>query len=103
MLYLQDTNGGAPTGSTGALGSPETLSEWAYMRKASGTTVTVLNGITNAKDASDDIYNDAFIKTLTFDVSTWYRVRVDFVHEGATGANCDVKATGKELDELTTA
>lgn len=102
LLYLQDTNGGSPTGTTGGLSSPETLSEWAFMRKASGTTVTVLDGITNAKDSSDDIYNDASVVQFALNVETWSRIRVAFVHEGATGANCDVLALGERLIEHTT-
>lgn len=102
LVYMQDTNGGLPTGTTGGLSSPETLSEWGYLRKASGTTATVLVGITNAKDANDDFYNDASIFQLTLDVSTLSRIRVDFVHEGATGANSDVLALGERLIEHTT-
>lgn len=93
-VYLQDTNGGSPTGSTGALSGAEANSEWAYLRKAASTTATVRDGITNAKDSSDDLYNDASRFEATFDVSSYARVRVDFVHEGATGANCDVRAIG---------
>lgn len=103
LLYLQDTNGGAPTGTTGALSSPETLSEWAYLRKAVTTTVTVLNGIANAKDSSDDIYNDASRFYWCEDVSGYARIRVDFIHEGATGANCDVLVVAVRLIEETTA
>lgn len=103
LIYLQDTNGGAPTGTTGALGSPETLSEWAYLRKAASTTATVRDGITNAKDSSDDLYNDATIASFLLDVTALSRVRVDFIHEGATGANCDVLAKGVRYIEDVTA
>jgi hypothetical protein len=103
LLYLQDTNGGSPSGSTGALASPETLSEWAYLRKASGTTLTVLTGIVSAKDVNDDVYNDASVFSCDLDVSAWSRIRVDFVHEGATGANGDVLVLGERLIEHTTA
>lgn len=102
-VYLQDTNGGSPSSSTGALSSPETLSEWAYLRKAASTTATVRDGITNAKDSSDDLYNDASRFEWTGDVSAYARIRVDFVHEGATGANCDVLVKGVRYIEDTTA
>lgn len=101
-VYLQDTNGGSPSGATGALSSPETLSEWAYLRKAVTTTATVRDGITNAKDSSDDLYNDASRFEWSGDVSSYARIRVDFVHEGATGANCDVRVLGVRLIEETT-
>lgn len=102
-VYLQDTNGGSPSSSTGALSSPETLSEWAYLRKAVTTTATVRDGITNAKDANDDLYNDASRFYWEGDVSGYARIRVDFIHEGATGANCDVLAVGVRYIEDTTA
>lgn len=103
LIYLQDTNGGSPSSSTAALSSPETLSEWALLRKAASTTATVLDGITNAKDSSDDLYNDASHFSVTLDVSAISRVRVDFIHEGATGANSDIMVVGERLTELATA
>ena len=103
LLYLQDTNGGSPSGSTGALSSPETLSEWRFMRKAVSTTVTIAVAITNGKDSSDDIYNDASQFYAALDTTPLKRLNVWFVHEGATGANCDVLVYGVALTELATA
>jgi hypothetical protein len=103
LIYLQDTNGGSPSASTAALAGAEANSEWAFLRKAASTTATVRDGITNAKDSSDDLYNDASKFEWHGDVSAYSRVRVDFVHEGATGANVDIRAIGERLIEDTTA
>ncbi len=59
-----------------------------------GTDITVMVGLTNQKDApgtDDEIWSDA--QQFTFPIPPGLiRVRVDFSHEGATGANCHVMA-----------
>lgn len=103
LLYIQDTNGNSPSSSTGALSGAELNSEWAFMVKAVSTTVTLATGLVNAKDSNDDIYNDASRFYWRGSVSTLARIRVDFVHEGAVGANCDVLVLGVRFIEDETA
>ena len=97
-LYVQDTNAGSPTSTTGSLGSPETLSEWHACDKiVANTSIDIMAGLVNEKDSSDVIWNLA--QFFQFNVEPgWARVRCDFSHEGAAGANVHVKA---ELNEIT--
>lgn len=67
--------------------------EWARCREiVTDTTIDLVDGLTNAKDASDVIWNDADIWTCQLDLTAVGRVRVVFQHEGAAGANCHIKA-----------
>lgn len=78
-LYIQDA---------GTLAN----SEWAKCREiVTDTTIDLVDGLTNAKDSSDVIWNDADIFICSLDVSAISRVRVIFMHEGAAGVNCHVK------------
>jgi hypothetical protein len=99
-IYVQDTNAGSPTGTTGALGSPETLSEWHRVDKiVSNTSVDIMVGLANQKDSSDVLWTDA--EYFKFNVPPGYsRVRVDFSHEGAAGANVHVKAEIIEITDI---
>lgn len=66
--------------------------EWARCREiVTDTTIDLVDGLTNAKDSSDVIWNDADIFTCQLDLTAVGRVRVVFQHEGAAGANCHVK------------
>lgn len=68
-------------------------SEWARCREiVTDTTIDLVDGLTNAKDSSDVIWNDADIFTGQFDLTSVGRVRIVFQHEGAVGANCHIKA-----------
>lgn len=78
-LYIQDT---------GTLAN----SEWGICREITAMpSIDLVDGLTNAKDASDVIWNDANIWVCQLDLTSIGRVRVLFMHEGATGANCHVK------------
>lgn len=67
--------------------------EWARCREiVTDTTIDLVDGLTNAKDSSDVIWNDADIWTCQLDLTAVGRVRVVFQHEGAAGANCHIKA-----------
>jgi hypothetical protein len=80
ILYIQDT---------GTLAD----SEWGRCQEiVSNTSINLIDGLTNGKDSSDVIWNDAEIFTAQIDLEGVTRLRVVFQHEGATGANCHVKA-----------
>lgn len=80
ILYIQDAGVAAD-------------SEWARCREiVTDTTIDLVDGLTNAKDASDVIWNDADIFTCQLNLTSVGRVRVVFQHEGAAGANCHIKA-----------
>ncbi len=85
-LYIQDT---------GTLKN----SEWALCQEIlTDASINLIDGLTNAKDTSDIIRNDADIWTFVLDVSSIKRIRTLFVHEGSVGADCHIKGimtTGK--------
>lgn len=67
-------------------------SEWGRCREiVTDTTINLVDGLTNAKDSSDVIWNDADIFVCSVDLSAIGRVRVLFMHEGNVGANCHIK------------
>jgi len=79
-LYIQDT---------GTLAD----SEWALCDKiVTNTSIDLIDGLTTGKDSSDVIWNDADVFVAQLDLTAVGRYRVIFSHEGATGANCHVKA-----------
>ena len=78
-LYIQDT---------GTLSD----SEWARCQEiVTNTSIDLVDGLTNGKDSSDVIWNDADVFTCQLDLTAIGRLRVVFQHEGTTGANCHVK------------
>ena len=80
LLYIQDT---------GTLAN----SEWGRCREiVTNTTINLVDGLTNAKDSSDIIKNDADMFTCQLDLTAVARARVVFQHEGTAGANCHIKA-----------
>ena len=67
--------------------------EWGRCREiVTNTTIDLVDGLTNAKDSSDVIWNDADIFTCQLDLTAVGRVRVVFQSEGATSVNCHIKA-----------
>lgn len=79
QLYIQDTG-------------TFTDSEWALCQEiVTNTSINLVDGLTNGKDSSDVIWNDAEIFVCNLDVMAVTRLRVIFIHEGATGANVHVK------------
>ena len=68
-------------------------SEWGLCREiVTDTSINLVDGLTNAKAINDIIWNDADTFTCYLDLTGVGRVRVLFMHEGAVGANCHVKA-----------
>ena len=89
-LYIQDTT---------------TLedSEWATCRTfASNASITLIDGLTTAKDSADVIWNDATKVVVELDLKNVESFRVVWTHEGATGANGHVKAIATFHDSYTT-
>ena len=79
VLYIQD----AGTVADG---------EWGRCREiVTDTTIDLVDGLTNAKDNADVIWNDADIFVCQIDLTAVGRVRVVFQHEGTTGADVHVK------------
>ena len=79
-IYIQDAN----TISAG---------EWhRVVAVASNVSLTIADGLEVLKDTSDTIWNDVDTFTAQIDCSAVVRVRVDFQHFGATGANVHVYA-----------
>ncbi len=79
VLYIQDTGNVAD-------------SEWNRCQEiVTDTSIVLTDGLTNAKDSSDIVWNDADIFVCQLDLTAVGRLRVVFQHEGATGANCHIK------------
>jgi hypothetical protein len=79
-------------------------SEWALCKEVvSNTSIDLVDGLTNQQTSSSVIWNDADIFVCSVDCTAISRLRVIFIHEGATGANCHVKALMITADSLTTA
>lgn len=79
ILYIQDTTVVAD-------------SEWGRCQEiVTNTSIDLVDGLTNAKDSSDVIWNDSDIFVCQLDLTAIGRVRVVFLHEGAAGANCHIK------------
>ena len=87
-LYIQDT---------GILAN----SEWGLCREiVTNTTIDTVDGLKNAKDSADVIWNDADTWDMELDLTGIGRVRVLFMHEGAVGANCHIKALATYGDSI---
>lgn len=79
--YLQDT-------------TTDTDSEWCrILTIVTDDTITILDGIANAKDDSDDSWSDAQVVALMVDVHAFQRFKVVYVHQGATGVNSAIWVT----------
>lgn len=86
LLYIEDT---------GTLAD----SEWAQARViTTNTSITLVDGLTNQKDSSDVIWNDASKFVVDVDLSAAESFRVVWMHEGATGANGHIKALAITYD-----
>lgn len=90
-LYIQDT---------GTLAD----SEWATCKTfATNTNIQLIDGLTNQKDSSDVIWNDASRWVVPLDLNGIESFRVVWTHEGAAGANGHVKALAITHDSDTSA
>lgn len=79
-IYVQDTSVVAD-------------SEWHTVDKiVSNTSIDIMLGLTNQKDNADVIWGSAQQFSIPLNCAGLSRIRVDFSHEGATGANVHIKA-----------
>jgi len=64
-------------------------SEWHQVDRLDtvGTDITLTQGLVAAKDTSDNLYTEAEHFSMLLDLSGVVRWRVNYKHEGATGAN----------------
>ena len=91
LLYIQDA---------GTLAD----SEWGEcVGLVTDTSLTLLDGLTVAKDSSDVIWNDASKFVAALDLNSIESFRVVWIHEGGTGANGHVKALAITYDSDTSA
>ncbi len=68
-------------------------SEWAKVEQiVTNTSVDITDGLTTGKDASDFLWGSAERFAFSFDLRSVARLRVIFMHEGGTGANCHIDA-----------
>lgn len=68
-------------------------SEWCKVRSfVAATSITLVDGLTVAKDNADLIKNDARKWVVPLDLTSAESFRVVWTHEGTTGANGHVKA-----------
>ena len=88
LLYIQDV---------GTLAD----SEWNRCQEiAANTSITLIDGLTNQKDSSDLVWNDADKFICQLDLTSVGRVRVVFQSEGATSVNCHIKAMAVYGDSI---
>lgn len=69
------------------------LSEWNRCKSVeAGVSITLVDGLTRAAAINDVCVNDCDIFICALDLTAVTRIRVVFFHQGATGADCHVKA-----------
>lgn len=67
-------------------------SEWGVCQEiVTDTSINLVDGLTNGQTSSSIIWNDANVWTCGLDLTGIGRIRVIFMHEGVTGANCHIK------------
>ena len=67
--------------------------EWGRLQEiVTNVSLNLIDGLTNEQTSSSVAWNDADVFVAQLDLTAVTRVRVVFQHEGATGANCHVKA-----------
>ena len=67
--------------------------EWRTLREyVSNTSVTILDGLEVQKDSSDFIWSNAEVRPAFYDLVGVERIRLSFLHDGATGANVHIMA-----------
>lgn len=87
-LYIQDTGVVAD-------------GEWNMCQEiVTNTSINLMWGLTNAKDGSDIIFNDAEMFVCQLDLTAVARVQVNFMHEGAAGANVHIKSIAISGDDI---
>lgn len=99
-IYIRDTNGGSPKSTTGALSTGDQDSEWGTVADLPDTqSIILVDNPTNAKDSSDEVY-EAEQFSMHLELGGISRLRVVFIHHGATGANCHVRVTAGTTDSI---
>lgn len=79
--YIQDT-------------TTEADSEWCYILTiVTDDTITIADGLAVAKDDADDSWSAAQVVGMNVHVQAYNRLRVLYVHQGATGANTAIWVT----------
>lgn len=77
-IYIQDTG-------------VVTDGEWAEVQEiVTNTSIDILDGLKNAKDGADIIYNEAERFKININCAALSRVRAVVIHEAATGPNIHV-------------
>lgn len=76
----------------------EDNSEWHYVDVTASNIIHITRGLVRAKDSADDIFSDAQIFSPVIQLDGIKRIVVDFVHQGTTGADVVVEATGVFLE-----
>ncbi|MBU2118641.1 MAG: hypothetical protein KJ954_13725 [Alphaproteobacteria bacterium] len=95
VLAIASTTGLVTPGQIIYVQDDDTLaqSEWHMIQEySSNASVTIVDGLKYEKAIADTIWTIAEVFTCTLDLTSVGRVRVIFIHEGAAGANCHVKA-----------
>ena len=88
FIYIQDTTTIAD-------------SEWHRLMDAESTSLFIEGGLQNAKDSSDDVFDQAFVAALPMDLAGVRRVRVTFNHRvSATGSTMHVLSLMSTADAI---
>jgi hypothetical protein len=81
-----------------------TNSEWNKIQEiVTNTSIEILDGLRVEKPSSGSgsiIYNDAFKLPIKVDVSEWTRLRIVYMHEGATGADGHILVLATSFDSI---
>ncbi len=76
-------------------------SEWRICKEiVTDTSIDIVDGLTNEQTSSSVIWNDADLWVCALDLTSVGRVRVLFMHEGATGANCHIMSLMSTGDSI---
>ncbi len=79
-------------------------SEWAKCQEiVTNTSIDIVDGLRVEKSTAGSgckIFNDAFILPIDLDVTVWKRLRIDYLHEGATGANGHILVLASSWDSI---
>lgn len=82
VVYIQDTTTIAD-------------SEWGQLEQiVANTSLDLVDGLTNGKDSADVAWGSAEIFSISVPCGDLKRLRVVYSHEGAAGANADIKGLG---------
>lgn len=101
VLAVSNTSGFASYDKLYIQHSTLASSEWGLCQEiVTNTSIDLVDGLTNEQTSSSVIWNDVDIWAVQLDLTAVTRIRVNFQHEGATGANCHIKALGITSDSI---